>query len=227
MICSILKKTHFYTEGEYYDDEWHEQPGFQFLGFVTIHSSISEVTAFEIQSLHVYQYNEIEMETHIFFQHTIAEFSNSTMSTRLIQLFQLIQCHRSDFPSSATISFGISEDLVTSIKAYEAMGMTSHVSDDEQATRMFTHNILVMVKYSTRAAYAKYNLVILWFYPFNISNHCPYFDMMQTVLGEFLAQWSSHSFYNCDTLEKELHQGVSEWVNNDTDSLPFRKANDC
>ena len=98
-IKSIMK-TPSKTVAEPHDFSWMTEPGYQFLGFVTIHMSRPNITSFEIESFLVYQHEEKRDITNVLFQHTIAEFIQSTMCERLLQLCQLIQLHRTDVPGS-------------------------------------------------------------------------------------------------------------------------------
>ena len=102
LIQSILK-TPFKIVSDNIDFSWVNKPGYQFLGFVTVHMSKPNITSFEIESFLVYQYDEKRQITNVLFQHTIAEFINSTMYERLLQLCQLIQLHRTDVPGSSAI----------------------------------------------------------------------------------------------------------------------------
>ena len=180
-IQSILK-TPFKNVSEPHDLPWMTEPGYQFLGFVTIHMSRPNITSFEIESFLVYQHEEKRDITNVLFQHTIAEFIHSTMCERLLQLCQLIQLHRTDVQGSSAISFIVSKSLGQSIEAYLSMGMKRVVNKEDGTSTMSSKTILEMFQFSITTVFVKYHTFLRKNHSFTLNYDNVHFKVMKDAL---------------------------------------------
>ena len=130
------------------------------------------------------------------FQHTIAEFINSTMCKGLLQLCQLIQQHRTDSEFYSMISFNVSNDLEQSIEAYLSMGMKWEVDKEDNTSTMSSKLILKMFKFLLRTVFVKYHTIlqkIILFYNPYVNVH---FKVTKEALIQTLHQYFTHPFHD-------------------------------
>ena len=167
----------------------------------------------------VFQFEESCNKTYLLFQHSIAELVNSTISDRLMQLCQLIQHHRQDYPSTSTITFEVSNDLGPSIDAYVAMGMTCDVKEDDNTSILITHHILTMYKYSLRTALGKYAPMLRRNHPYDINSNMIYFKIMREALSQTLDQYHSHPVHNGSGLSDTLSTNIQTWFDANVDVI--------
>jgi len=121
----VVLKTAFRTQSEP-DYSWIETPGHQFLGFVTVYTSKKgdSMTAFLVDSFLILQkqFQDNSDPTEVICQHFSAEYVNTTMSDRLLQLCQLIPFHnKKNTTSDVMIQFQVPIALKDTILAYEHM----------------------------------------------------------------------------------------------------------